>query len=179
MQPRTRRKGVPAEMNRRRFMLNALALSAAQTALRGFSLPRPGSSHSNPYIGLDLKKAKALEEQELARSTLKIDALLAAGPFKPNWESLHSHVDADWFRDAKFGIYTHWTPVTVGCSFSPGDAEWYGNQMYKPDHAAFEYHKKTFGDQHAVGYKDIIPKFTGERFDADRWAKVVVQSGAK
>jgi hypothetical protein len=31
------------------------------------------------------------------------------------------------------------------------------NQMYKPDHVAFEYHRKTFGDQRAVGYKDIIP----------------------
>lgn len=160
-------------------MFNALALSAAQTALRGFGRPLLESSESNPYIGLDIKNAKALEEQVLAKSTVEIDALLAAGPFKPNWDSLHSHVDADWFRDAKFGIYTHWTPVTVGSSFSPGDAEWYGNQMYKSDHPAFEYHKTTFGDQHAVGYKDIIPKFTGEHFDADRWANVVAQSGAK
>lgn len=63
--------------------------------------------------------------------------------------------------------------------FSPGDAEWYGNQMYKADHPAFQYHKQTFGDQHSVGFKDLIPKFTGERFDANRWADIVAQSGAK
>jgi alpha-L-fucosidase len=166
-------------MNRRRFILNSLAVSAAPSALRGFGSPLSGSSRNNPFIGLDLKKAKALEERNLASSTAEVDGLLASGPFKPNWDSLHGHQDADWFRDAKFGIYTHWGPVTVGSSFSPGDAEWYGNQMYMPSHAAFEYHKKTFGDQHSVGYKDIIPKFTGERFDANKWADVVAQSGAK
>lgn len=166
-------------MNRRRFMLNALALSAAQSSFRGFGQASFGSSESNPFIGLDVKNAKALEERNLTKAMVEIDALMAAGPFQPQWNSLHAHQDAEWFRDAKFGIYTHWGPVTVGCSFSPGDAEWYGNQMYKPDHPAFEYHKKTFGDQHTVGYKDIIPKFTGENFDANQWADIVAQSGAK
>ena len=55
----------------------------------------------------------------------------------------------------------------MGSSFSPGDAEWYGNQMYKPDHPAFKYHQQKFGDQHQVGFKDIIPRFTGEKFDAE------------
>ncbi len=47
----------------------------------------------------------------------------AEGPFKPDWPSLHAHQDPEWFRDAKFGTYTHWGPVTVGCedgSISPG-----------------------------------------------------------
>ena len=35
-------------------------------------------------------------------------------PFQPTWESLKAHQDPAWFRDAKFGIYTHWGPVTVG-----------------------------------------------------------------
>ncbi len=166
-------------MNRRRFILNSLALSAAPSVLRGLGRSLPDSSTSNPFIGLDAKQAIALEERNLTQETGEIDALLASGPFKPDWDSLHAHQDAAWFRDAKFGIYTHWGPVTVGSSYSPGDAEWYGNQMYKPDHPAFEYHKKTFGDQKTVGYKDIIPKFTGEHFDANRWADVVARSGAK
>ena len=28
------------------------------------------------------------------------------GPFEPTWESLKRHQDPQWFRDAKFGIYT-------------------------------------------------------------------------
>ena len=35
--------------------------------------------------------------------------LLARGePFTADWESLKAHKDPEWFRDAKFGIYTHW-----------------------------------------------------------------------
>jgi hypothetical protein len=28
--------------------------------------------------------------------------------FVPTWESLRNHSTPQWFRDAKFGIYTHW-----------------------------------------------------------------------
>lgn len=50
--------------------------------------------------------------------------------FKPDWQSLHAHRDPEWFRDAKFGIYTHWGPVTVGCEDAPQGGEWYGREMY-------------------------------------------------
>jgi alpha-L-fucosidase len=172
-------KELNPDMNRRKFLVNALTFSATPAALRALETPLPGISNANPFVGLGPKRAMALEESNLARTTTEINALLAGGPFQPNWDSLHNHQDADWFREAKFGIYSHWGPVTVGSSFSPGDAEWYGNQMYKTDHPAFEYHKKTFGDQQSIGYKDIIPKFTGEHFDAHRWANVVARSGAK
>ena len=56
--------------------------------------------------------APAAEPQDLVGQT-------AQGPFKPNWPSLHAHQDPEWFRDAKFGIYTHWGPVTVGCEDAP------------------------------------------------------------
>jgi len=166
-------------MNRRKFLLNALTVSATPAALRAFGTPLSGISKGNPFVGLSPERAVALEESNLSRTTTEIDSLLANGPFQPKWDSLHNHQDAGWFRDAKFGIYSHWGPVTVGSSFSPGDAEWYGNQMYESEHPAFEYHKKTFGNQHTIGYKDIIPRFTGERFDAYRWADVVARSGAK
>jgi hypothetical protein len=166
-------------MNRRSFLFNALTLSAAQSTFRGFGATLLGATKSNPFVGMTAAQAKALEERNLDKYSAEIDKLLASGPFQPDWDSLHAHKDAEWFRDAKFGIYTHWGPVTVGSSFSPGDAEWYGNQMYSPDHPAFQYHRQTFGDQRTVGYKDIIPKFTGEHFDADRWADIVERSGAR
>lgn len=104
---------------------------------------------------------------------------MAGGPSQPNWDSLRKHQDPEWFRGAKFGIYTHWGPVTVGSSNSPDLAEWYGNQMYKIDHPAFGYHRKQFGDQHTVGFKDLIPRFTGEKFNAEEWADIFSRSGAK
>ncbi|MBZ5562481.1 MAG: alpha-L-fucosidase [Acidobacteriia bacterium] len=139
----------------------------------------PTSSVSNIYQGVAVAAAHEMEERYLASATVKIDALIAGGPFQARWDSLHQHQDPEWFRDAKFGIYTHWGPVTVGSSYSPGDAEWYGNQMYKPDHPAYKYHQQRFGDQHKVGYKDIIPLFTGEKFDAEAWADIFTRAGAK
>ena len=54
---------------------------------------------------------------------------VAAGPFKPTWESLTSGYQVpDWFRDAKLGIWAHWGPQ---CQPEMGD--WYAQKMYQPD----------------------------------------------
>jgi alpha-L-fucosidase len=103
----------------------------------------------------------------------------AAGPYQPDWNSLKAHQDPAWFRDAKLGIYTHWGPVTYAAEDAPSDVEWYGSQMYLEKHAAFAYHKQRFGDQKTVGYRDLIPKFTASRFNADEWAELFARAGAK
>ena len=43
----------------------------------------------------------------------------------------------------------------------------------------FGYSLTTFGDQHSFGYKDIIPMFKGSKFDANAWAEMFKQAGAK
>lgn len=110
--------------------------------------------------------------------------LLAQNRYQPTWESLKEHTDPEWFRDAKLGIYTHWGPLTVGAEDMPysgkgRDGQWYGSQMYDPGNPAFNFHKKIFGDQSKVGYKDIIPLFTAKNFNADEWADLFVKAGAK
>jgi alpha-L-fucosidase len=35
---------------------------------------------------------------------------IAAGLFKPDWNSLTNYQTPEWFRDAKFGIWAHWGP---------------------------------------------------------------------
>jgi len=116
-------------------------------------------------------------ETLLQKTTADIDKTIAQGPCKPNWESLKTHTDPEWFRDAKFGIYTHWGPVTVGTV--GGGPQWYGKAMYESGAPGFEYHRKNFGDQKTVGYKDLIPKLTAEKFDANAWADLFVRAGAK
>ncbi|MGA2499507.1 MAG: alpha-L-fucosidase, partial [Tepidisphaeraceae bacterium] len=119
------------------------------------------------------------DDAALAASVKKIDQTVAAGPFKAEWASLKAHKDPEWFRDAKFGIYTHWGPVTVGTGGAPHEMEWYGRQLYDPKHAAFFWHQQQFGDQKTVGYKDVIPAFKAEKFDAEAWAELFARSGAK
>ena len=42
------------------------------------------------------------------------------GPFQPDWESLKSYQCPDWYRDAKLGIWAHWSPQCVS-----EDGDWY------------------------------------------------------
>ena len=50
---------------------------------------------------------------------------VAAGPFKPEWNSLTNYQSApEWFRDAKFGIWAHWGPQC-----QPEHGDWYARKM--------------------------------------------------
>ncbi|TLX75785.1 alpha-L-fucosidase [Labilibacter sediminis] len=104
----------------------------------------------------------------------------SASVFKPNHESLTSNYTyPEWFCDAKFGIYTHWGPSTYANQYNERIFGWYGRLMYDSVHPAFKYHQKHFGNQHQFGYKDIIKKFTAEKFNAEEWAKQFADAGAK
>ena len=103
----------------------------------------------------------------------------ADGPFKADWASLKAHQDPEWFRDAKFGIYTHWGPVTVGCEDAPKGGEWYGREMYLTNNPIFAWHRQKFGDQQTFGYKNVIPLFTATKFDPEKWADLFARAGAK
>ena len=102
-----------------------------------------------------------------------------AEPYQPMWESLERHQVPEWFQDAKFGIYTHWGPVTVGAEDGPAGVQWYGRHMYLKDNPTFEYHREKYGDQNIFGYKDIVPLFKAEKFDAEAWAELFAEAGAR
>src|ERR1039458_7143897 len=42
-----------------------------------------------------------------------IPDLAGEGPYKPTWDSLQQYECPEWFRDAKFGIWNHWSPECV------------------------------------------------------------------
>jgi alpha-L-fucosidase len=99
--------------------------------------------------------------------------------FQPDWESLSNYKCPEWFRDAKFGIFIHWGVYSVpayGC-------EWYPRWMYKDTVAwgtnYFQHHIKVYGTQDKLGYKDFIPMFKAEKFDANQWVAIFKKSGAK
>jgi alpha-L-fucosidase len=97
------------------------------------------------------------------------------GQYKADWESLSKHSVPEWFKDAKFGIYTHWGVYTVPAF----GTEWYPRNMYIEGSAEFRHHRQTYGDQSKFGYKDFIPMFKAEKFNADEWAELFEQAGAK
>lgn len=105
----------------------------------------------------------------------QINDVIAQGPYQDNWDSLAKHQTPAWFRDAKFGIFIHWGVYSVPAFGS----EWYSRNMYMQGSREFEYHRQVYGDQKDFGYKDFIPMFKAEKFDAAAWIDLFQKAGAK
>lgn len=99
---------------------------------------------------------------------------IAPGRFTPTVESLKTYQTPDWFRDAKFGIWSHWGPQAV-----PRKGDWYARFMYVPGHPHYDYHVKTHGHPSEVGYKDILPLWKAEKFDPEALMDKYAAAGAK
>lgn len=99
--------------------------------------------------------------------------------YDTTWTSLTKHPYPKWFQDAKFGIYFHWGVYSVPAYGS----EWYPRWMYIDTLVwgtqFYDHHVKTYGKPNKFGYKDFIPMFQAEKFNADEWADLFKRSGAK
>ena len=104
-----------------------------------------------------------------------LEQMVNAGPFREDWTSLQGYRTPAWFNDAKFGIFIHWGVFSVPAFGS----EWYSRNMYKQGTPDFAHHVATYGPQSKFGYKDFIPQFRMQHFDADAWAVLFQQSGAR
>ena len=99
------------------------------------------------------------------------------GNYEANWDSLSAHEAApEWFADAKLGIYFTWGVYTVPAYYN----EWYPWHMYRNDgHPVEKHHRETYGDPRDFNYHDFVPMFKAEHFDAEDWAKLFKEAGAK
>ena len=97
--------------------------------------------------------------------------------YQPTWNSLRQHPNPQWLQEVKFGIYTHWGIYSVPAT-GP-NVTWYPYNMYREGTEQYDYHVKTYGPPSEFGYKDFIPMFTAEHFDADQWAELFKQAGAQ
>ena len=104
-----------------------------------------------------------------------IDEVIAAGPYDASWPSLTTHKTPEWYRRGKLGIFIHWGIYSVPAFGN----EWYSRNMYNATKREFAHHQATWGHQKDFGYKDFIPLFRGEQFDADRWVRLFKAAGAK
>ena len=105
----------------------------------------------------------------------KIDRVIADGPYDATWESLQNYRVPEWYRAAKFGIFIHWGIYSVPAFGS----EWYSRNMYIQGSREYEHHIENYGPQKEFGYKDFIPMFRAEKFNAEEWAELFKAAGAQ
>ena len=99
---------------------------------------------------------------------------LVHGPFQPTWDSLKQYQCPDWFRDAKFGIWAHWTAQCV-----PEQGDWYAREMYLEGHADYKYQCEHYGHPSKIGFKDIDHLWHAENWDPERLLDLYQRAGAK
>ncbi|BAX82075.1 alpha-L-fucosidase [Labilibaculum antarcticum] len=110
--------------------------------------------------------------------------------YTADWESIQNYEIPAWFEDAKFGIFIHWGAYSVPAY----DNEWYPRHMYqdsmlwhqtdpslskKGTNPVYTHHTETYGHPSIFGYKDFIPMFKAEKFDAKQWIDLFKKAGAK
>lgn len=100
---------------------------------------------------------------------------------QPTWESLNNRPYPQWFSDAKLGIFIHWGIYSVP-SYAPleGYGEWYYRGLMLEDTTRINFQNRVYGNGDGnFQYKDFVPYFKGELFNADEWAQLFKKSGAK
>jgi alpha-L-fucosidase len=111
----------------------------------------------------------------LAAPAPTMAAASAAGPFTPDWASLAAGYRApSWFRDAKFGIWAHWSAQCV-----PEEGDWYARNMYLQGSRANRAHLARYGHPSRFGFMEIDNLWKAEHWDPERLIDLYTRAGAK
>jgi len=111
--------------------------------------------------------------------------------------ALRGRAVPEWWRDAKLGIFVHWTPASVP-GFAPVDAEigellqshepdalqrssyaeWYENSLRFPDSPVSRHHQETYGGR---PYTEFARDWEAglEHWDPEQWAALFRATGAR
>ena len=154
----------------------AMAVFAPVMTAQTPSAPTAPTASEDPAL-LDQIWQKASAKYDAPRALIlkRVDRGDRLGPFRADWESLKSYKAPDWYADAKFGIFLHWGAYSVPAFGN----EWYPRDMYVPGSPEYAHHLATYGPQNKFGYKDFIPRFKAEHFDAAAWAHLFKEAGAQ
>ncbi|TCC00471.1 alpha-L-fucosidase [Micromonospora zingiberis] len=119
-------------------------------------------------------------------------AIPGPSSYAETWASVGQHpAAAEWFQDAKFGIYFHWGAFSVPAYAN----EWYPRNMYNAGSNENNHHRNTYGDPSVWPYHNFIngandrsgrfvqfaPRLrsAGGNFDPNEWAQLFVDAGAR
>ena len=167
-------------------LLAAILLSAATMLFAQASAPSNDplapTRDTKTAVEIDREWQQSVAKYDVERNRLLAEADKQAndGPYRPDWATLVKYQQPQWYKDAKFGIFIHWGVYSVPAA----ENEWYPRNMYRPGEGAYKNFQDNFAskestEKDAKGYKDLIPLFRAEKFDATEWAKLFKESGAQ
>ena len=100
--------------------------------------------------------------------------LSGSGQYKPTWDSLLQYDAPEWYRDAKFGIWAHWSPQCV-----PENGDWYARNMYMQGSKQYGNQLAHYGHPSKFGYKDLCPQWTLLNWQPEELIERYKKAGAK
>ena len=103
-----------------------------------------------------------------------VEGLNGVGPYQANWDSLLGYEAPEWYRDAKFGIWAHWSPQCV-----PEHGDWYARLMYTEGSADYDFQSQTYGHPSEFGYKDLTAQWTLLDWQPDALIERYKNAGAR
>jgi alpha-L-fucosidase len=97
------------------------------------------------------------------------------GKYQPNWESfIQQYQCPEWFSDAKFGIWAHWTAQCV-----PENGDWYARNMYIQGNKQYDFHLKNYGHPSEFGFMEFDNLWKAENWNPEELIKLYKKAGAK
>lgn len=97
------------------------------------------------------------------------------GEYSEDWNVLCRRYDVpQWWRDAKFGAWSHWDPQSAA---EYGD--WYARGMYIQGSPQYNYHLEHYGHPSQYGYKDLCNDWIIDLWDPDELMQLYVDMGAR
>ena len=99
---------------------------------------------------------------------------VADGPYKADWKEIsHIYTVPAWWREAKFGAWSHWDPQSM-----PEQGDWYARGMYMEGSSQYKNHLENYGHPSEYGYKDICHNWVIDRWDPEELMDLYVEMGA-
>lgn len=100
---------------------------------------------------------------------------VADGPYAADWEAIsRRYVVPQWWREAKFGAWSHWSPQSM-----PEQGDWYARGMYMEGNRQYNHHLRHFGHPSEYGYKDICHNWVIDQWEPEELMDLYVEMGAR